>query len=161
MKLINDDLIASLVEEIGQEKFNANLYLFIAGLLKNKGFDNLAKKFLDQHSEETEHSLIIFNLLTDMNAPVIIPEVGTIDVSFGSIVDVAVAYLDREILTTQSLDEIKKLAIDTNNPVVEERMREMIKLQQKEYEEATTFMDRAELCGSNWFNVLLWDLGEK
>ena len=160
-KLINDNLVEALQNQLGHEKYNANLYLFLAGGLKNKGFDNLAAKFLTQHEEETEHSLIIFNLLTDLNAPIIIPDIDAVNLSLISIVEIAQRYLDREILTTQSLGEIRNLAMDEGNFVVEERMREMIKLQQNEYEEATTFMDKAELCGNDWFKVMLWDLGEK
>ena len=161
MKLISDNLASVLSEQIGHEKYNANLYLFIGAFLKNKGFDNLAKFFEEQHKEETEHAIIIYNLMTDLNAPVIIPEIPKVELSFDSIVDIAQQYLKREILTTQSLNDIKKLAIDEDNPVVEEKMRYMITLQQHEYEEATGFLDKAELIGEDWWKVLYWDMALK
>jgi hypothetical protein len=49
------------------------------------------------------------------------------------------------------------MAISEDNPVVEEKMREMITKQQNEYEEATTFFDNAELCGSDWWRVKVWN----
>lgn len=159
--LISENLNSVLVNQLAHEKYNANLYLFIAGFLKNKGFNKLAKHFEDQHQEETDHSLIVYNLLTDLNSPVMIPEIEECNFTFGTILDIAKAYLDREILTTTSLNEIKKIAIDEDNPVVEERMREMIKLQQGEYEEATDFSDKALLTGGDWKFVLLWDIGIK
>ena len=151
----------ALLEQWVHETYNSHLYIYIASLLKNKGLDRLSAKFEQQFDEEKSHAKIIYDLLTDLSISFVVGEIDKVDIVFNSITDIAKAYLDREILTTESLDEIKKLAIDTNNPVVEERMREMIKLQQNEYEEATTFVDRAELCGNNWFNVFLWDLGEK
>lgn len=157
MILINDTLKRALCEQMAHEKYNANLYLFISGFLKNKGFDNLAKHFLEQHEEETGHSLEFFNLLTDLNASLFLPGIDEININFETIVDIADAYLNREILTTTSINEIKKLAIDDDNPVVEEKMREMISKQQKEYEEATTFQDNALLCGEDWYKVFLWD----
>ncbi len=157
-KLISDELTSVLIEQLGHEKYNANLYLFIAAYLKNKGFNGLSKHFEEQHNEETNHSLIIYNLLTDLNAPVIIPEIDEVNIQFNNILDLAKAYLEREILTTNSLDAIKKLAIDEDNPVVEERMREMIKLQQNEYSEATDFNDKSEITGGDWKFVLMWDL---
>jgi ferritin len=160
-KLISDELNAALCEQIGHEKYNANLYLFVGGFLKNKGFDNLAKKFIEQYDEENSHSKMIFDLLTDLNSPIMLPEILSVNMQFSSIVDIAKLYLEREILTTNSLDDIKKLAIIESNPVVEEFMREMIKLQRKEYEESTTFMDQAEIVGGDWKFVLLWDLGLK
>jgi len=161
VKLISDDLNAALCEQIGHEKFNSSLYLFIAGFLKNKGFERIASHFEDQHKEEFEHSLIVYNLLTDLNSPIAIPEINAVNMNFGSIIEIASAYLNREIETTISLNEIKKLAIDEDCPVVEERMREMIKLQQAEYAEATDFMDKAELTGGDWWKVSVWDLGLK
>ena len=161
MKLISDNLISVLIEQLGHEKYNANLYLFIGGFLKNKGLNNLAKIFEGQYTEEIEHAMMIYNLLTDMNAPVVIPEIPRIEFVFNSIIDIANQYLEREILTTQSLDDIKKLAIEENNPVVEERMRYMITLQQHEYSEATDFVDKAELTGGDWRFVFLWDVALK
>ena len=157
-KLISDTLCASLCEQIGHEKYNSNLYLFIAAYLKNKGLDNLGKKFEEQHKEEFEHSIMIYEMLTDLNAPVMIPEIVKIDMIFNTIIDIASAYLDREIMTTQSLDAIKKLAIEDECPVVEEAIRDMIKLQRNEYAEATNFMDRSELTGGDWSKAMRWDL---
>jgi ferritin len=154
--LISESLRLAICEQIAHEKYNANLYMYVCGYLRNKGLDNLAKHFEEQHDEETGHSKEFFNLLTDMNADVFIPEIDEINLPFNTIKDVADAYLAREILTTRSIDEIKRLAVEQINPVVEEKMREMITKQQKEYEEATTFSDKATLM-SEWWQVALWD----
>jgi ferritin len=159
--LISENLAGYLNGQIAHEKFNANLYLFIAADLKNRGFNNLAKHFEEQHNEETEHSLIIYNLLTDLNIPVKLEEIDEVKLQISSVTDIATAYLEREIYTTTSLDEIKKQAIDENNPVVEERIREMILLQQNEYAEATDWADHAKICGGDWYRVMLWDFGSK
>jgi len=155
--LISDELAEALHQQIGHERFNATIYLYISSFLKNKGLNNIAKLFDSQHDEEIGHSKIIVDLLTDLGANVKIPQVDGCDMSIGSILDISSIYLNREILTTESLDEIKKLAMDIGNPVVEERIRYMITLQQKEYEEATDFSDKADILGSDWKAVLLWD----
>ena len=157
--LISEGLISSLCEQISHEKYNANLYLYFAAFLKNKGFDNLAKIFEHQHSEETEHSLLIYGFLTDMNAPVFIPEISEISMPIDDIRMIAETYLNREILTTESLDEIKHQAISEHNSVTEEFLRKMVALQQAEYSEATSFYDSANLTNGDWFNVMLWNLG--
>jgi len=41
--------------------------------------------------------------------------------------------------------------------VVEQKMREMIAKQQKEYAEATTFLDNAMLCGDDWWKAKVWN----
>jgi len=155
--LISDNLRTAICEQIAHEKHNSNLYMYMCGFLRNKGLDNLAKEFEHQHQEEFEHSIDFFNLLTDMNADVSIPEIDEINVKFNTIVELAEAYLNQEILTTTSINQIKKLAIDEDNPVVEEYMREMIRKQLVEYAEATSFLDNALLCGDDWWKCKAWN----
>lgn len=156
--LIGETLLSSLHEQIAHEKYNANLYLVVACQLKNRGLNNLAKIFEKQHEEETTHAKMICDFLTDLGCMVIIPKIDKVDDIFNSITDIANAYLDREIYTTESLNAIKKLAMDDNNPVAEEFLREMIRLQRHEYSEATDFLDKAILVGSDWKSALMWDL---
>lgn len=154
--IISEGLASAICEQIGHEKYNSNLYMYICGFLRNKGLDNIAKLFEEQHLEEFNHSIEFFDLLTDLNADVYLPEIKEIKITINTIEDVAQAYLSRELLTTASIDSIKKMAVSEACPVVEEKMREMIKKQQKEYEEATTFMDKAKLF-SEWWQVGLWN----
>lgn len=155
--LISDELATSLHEQIGHERYNATLYLYISSFLKNKGLNNIAKHFDGQHDEEIAHSKMIVDLLTDLGTEVKIPTVEGCNFSINSMPDISSLYLNREVLTTESLDEIKKLAIDVGNPVVEEKIRHMIALQQKEYEEATDFSDKIDILGNDWKSILLWD----
>ena len=154
--LISENLRKAICEQVGHEKYNANLYIYISSFLKNKGLDNIAKHFESQHDEETGHSLEFISLLTDLNADVVIPEVPEISMPFPTIIDVAKFYLAREILTTTTINAIKKAALEEDNPIVEEKMREMITKQQNEYAEATTFLDRAMLM-LEWWQCALWD----
>jgi len=155
--LISDSLKESLISQLAAEKQNANIYLSIASFLNGKGLSNLAKKFEEQHSEETSHSLIIYNLLSDLSIVFNVPEISEFQVSFTNPLSVAELYVAREFETTTSLGEIKNLAMDDGNHVVEERMREMIKLQQNEYEEATSLYDTLELL-TEWWQVALYDV---
>ena len=155
-KLISENLRSAVCEQIGHEMLNANIYLFMCAFLRNKGLDNIAKHFEEQHTEETGHAKHFLNLLTDLNADVFIPEVDAVMITYSTIMELANAYLAREIITTQSIDALKKTAIDEDNPVVEEKMREMITIQQAEYEEATTFLDKATLF-DEWWKVGLWN----
>ena len=154
--LISDGLRDVLIEQISDEKYNANMYLHIASFMNSKGLSNIAKHFEGQFKEEEEHARIIYDLLVDMGLDFPFPAIDGCDMVFGSIGDIAEAYLNREILTTESLNEIKELAI-LENPIVEERIREMILLQQHEIAEATDFIDKSENL-KEWWQVALWDL---
>jgi ferritin len=154
--IISENLRTALCEQISAERYNSGVYMFIAGYLKNKGLDGLAKQFVYQVDEEHEHSKLIFEFLTDMNADVEIRDINSVNMQFKSIVDIATAYLDREQITTQSLIEEKDIAIEDKDGVSEEFLRHMIDKQRIELAEATTFMDNALLAGSDWWHVKVW-----
>ena len=159
--LLNENLIDALCIQLSQEKFNAQLYLYIAGFLRNKGLNNLASHFIHQHDEETDHAKLIFDFLTNMNADVELLEIPAVETSCNNIGDVARVYLEREIQTTDSLNSIKQLAVEQVSPLAEEFMRTMLQKQIAEMDEAYTFADKAELTGNNWAFVLLWDASLK
>ena len=154
--LISDSLNGAICEQVAHEIFNSNLYLYISAFLKNKGLDNISKHFEGQWKEEQGHAKMFVDFLTDMNSDVKIPEVPACETAFDNILDIANLYLQREILTTESIDSIKHLAIDENNPVTEEFLRGMITLQQNEYEESTSFLDMATLL-PEWWQVAMWN----
>ncbi len=159
ISLISENLASAIHQQISHEMLNSHLYLYICGFLRNKGLSGLSSHFEKQYLEEINHSKMFFDLLTDLSAPVIIPEVDEVNIQFNNILDISKAYLDREILTTTSINEIKKLAIEEDNSVTEEFMRKMIVIQQNEYEEATDFQDKAELTGGDWKLVFMWNMG--
>ena len=55
---------------------------------------------------------------------------------------------------------MKQLSEDEHCPVAEERMRQMLIIQQSEYGEATDFMDKAYAM-DDWGDIVLWDLSLK
>jgi ferritin len=157
MNLLSENFSSAICEQLVLEKYAANLYLSFAGYLKNLGLDNLALKFEEQHEEETKHSKMMYDFLTDMNAPITIREVPAVTVSPDGIIQLAKLYLDQEIKITKDLGELRNLAMEESAFVGEEFFREMIRLQRNELEEATTFLDKATLTGGDMKTVLLWD----
>ena len=158
--LISDNLKSAFQEQIAAERYNATVYLYVAGWFRSHGCENIAKFFLKQHDEETGHSLMIFDLLTDLNVFPDIPNVDGCNMEFPDIKTVADLFLQREVETTASLDSLKQLAEDEHCPVAEERMRQMLIIQQSEYGEATDFMDKAYAM-DDWGDIVLWDLSLK
>lgn len=157
MELLSETLRTALIEQFGLEKYNAHLYLSIYAFLKNKGLNNIAKLFFDQYKEENEHAEMIVEFLTDLSIKVEIPQVFSIQHP-EELIEIAKIYLDREVATTLSLTEIRNQTMeDESGSVCEEFMRKMINIQRKEYEEATSFLDKMTLIGGDWKAALLLD----
>ena len=155
--LISVDLNNVLCEQIAHERYNSGLYMKIAGILKQKGLDGLAKHFMDQFEEENEHAKLIHNYITDLNGFINIEDVDGVVAELNTIVDIAKLYLDTEINTTNSLKEIALMAQEESDLVTWDFIMEMLKKQRTEYAEATTFLDNAELCGDDWYRVKVWN----
>ena len=156
-KYLSDDLASALITQFSNECYNGLLYLFIGGVFRNKGLNNLAKFFESQREEELGHSMLIYNFLTDMNQDFEVLEIDAIKFPINTIADVSDKFTEREIATTESLEEILAIAEKDGNGVATEFMRQMVDRQRGEVSETTDFADKAELCGDNWFNVFLWD----
>lgn len=158
---ISEDLYNALLNQWVEEKENSHTYLYIGAYLRNKGLDKMGKFFFDASHEEDEHAQSILNLLTDLNLD-FIPRTITEQVFDCSTISlVADRFLQREMQTTQSLQEIKEIAMNDSSSgfdaVIEEHIRKMISQQQPELEEALSFKDKSELF-TEWWQVALWDL---
>lgn len=163
MELLSESLVSALELQMAHEKRNAHTYLFVSGFLKSKGLDKIASIFDKQYKEEESHFLKINKFLTDLNIVPEILEINTIDMNSSGIQDNIISigrkYLELEKLTSESLGDILELSESEGNHVACEFIREMLKDQVHEYEESTDFLDKSELCGSNWMNVLIWNNG--
>jgi ferritin len=160
MPLIDDKMKQELVDQLGMEKYNANLYLRVANFLRSKGLEHYSKFFEDQHTEETSHSLMIYKLLTDLGEQFMIPEIPEVVEEFDTMLDVAELFLEAEINTTNSLDRIRHDAASQSGggyPVVEMLMQEMLHNQQAELDESSTLLDTVTTLGNDWKFVLLLD----
>lgn len=158
---ISEDLHNALLNQWVEEKENSHTYLYIGAYLKNKGLDKLGKFFFDASHEEDGHAQSILNLLTDLNLD-FIPRAITEQVFDCSTISlVADKFLQREMQTTQSLQEIKEIAMNDSSfgfeSVIEEHIRKMISQQQSELEESLSFKDKANIF-TEWWQVALWDL---
>lgn len=159
--LISETLVDSFQNQMSHEIKNAHIYLFLSGYLNSKGMNKIAGFFSSQYQEELNHFKGIFDFLTELDVVPSITDIEdtnamTVGIS-DTIASVAEKFMEREILTTQNLGEILSLTIEEENFVAEQFIRGMIQKQQHEYAEATEFSDKAQICGNNWMNVLIWN----
>ena len=161
---ISEDLYNALLNQWVEEKENSHTYLYIGAYLKNKGLDKIGSYFIESSKEEDEHSQSILNLMTDLNLDFQPRTIENMSFDCSTILKVAEKFVQREIQTTQSLQEIKELAMSETTSgfgsIIEEHLRKMIYQQQAEMEECLSFMDKAILFDS-WTNVAVWDLNFK
>jgi ferritin len=153
---LSDDLIEKLLDQYVHEKYNASFYLYVAAFLMNKGLNGLAKHFYEQHGEEVGHSLLIFDFLLDVNTPFKVNAIDAIDFPISTITDIAEKYYEREVATTEDLEEELAQAEKDGNGIATEFLRQMVDRQRNEMKEVFDFQDNANLCGDDWYRVKVW-----
>jgi ferritin len=156
--MISPSIKDSLIIQWQHEMENRSVYLFISSFLANKGLGNLAKKFKLQADEELEHADMIYKYVVDMGGDFIPTSISGFSFIVNSILDIAILYKEKEISTTQSLQDLLDLAIEVKDSISEVFIRKMIKLQKHEYEEVSDFEDKALIIGDDWKTAFLWDV---
>lgn len=154
---ISTKTLTMLIQQISDESYNAHLYLKIYSYLKNKGLDNMAAHFRHQFEEEIEHQKMIADYITDRNEDIIVLGVNEVDFEPTNLLEVANTYLKQEQHTTKKLINIAKSAFEESDFITFSFMQEMINNQKEEEEEAFTFLDKVELIGEDWSNIVLLD----
>jgi ferritin len=157
ISMLSEEIVDILCHQISHEIMNAIVYLRMAGFLNSKGLKNIAQMFEKQHDEEMEHSGMVYNFLMDMGVDIIIPPTEGASMQFTNPEDLAILFMNREIFTTQTLAEIRQMAIDAKDVLTEEFSRKMIEKQIKETSEFTGFIDQCNLCGDDWYRVKVWN----
>ena len=160
---ISDTLKEALVQQIGAELANANLYMRIAAFLQDKNLKNLAKHFEGQIDEEQHHSRLIYDLLVSLGEDFYIPEIPAVALDFETFLELARLYVRKEEDTTASLKEIKNIAVQDTMPgsgAVVAKMIEMLGYQINELDESTSLLDTATLL-NEWWQVAIYDAGLK
>ena len=95
-ELISEKLNSVLCQQMAHERYNAGLYMKIAGALEDKGLSNLAKIFINQTHEEYEHAEQIYKYIIDVNGKISMEVVNKVSDEFNTISDIAKAYIDAE-----------------------------------------------------------------
>jgi ferritin len=153
---LSDELVSALLDQFVEERYNAEFYLQISSIMMNKGWMGLSKQFYQQHSEEVEHSLLIFNFLLDLNTPFKIGSVDPIDFQTDSIMEIAEKYYEREQATTEDIQEELSLAEKNGEGLARMFLQSMLEKQQNELKEVFDFQSNAQLCGDDPWKVKVW-----
>ena len=140
MKL-SENLNEVLNEQAGKELFNQRKYTILYSYFDALRLTNIAKMFLSQADEEYGHyKKIIEYLNTRLGGRHYPVEIEVPNIQLGSPKDAGQIFLDAEIETTQSLEEIADMIYDSKSYIDVPFIQEMLGYQLIEEDEAEEFM---------------------
>lgn len=128
-----DDEVHSLLnKQVSNEIKNALFYQLAQNWCNTNGFLKAAKFFEKQSADEISHSLRILHFIQDRDICFTNYEIGTINETFVSLLDVVDKSISKEKMTTESLSKILHCAEEYDKPLIKTFMLEMLKEQQEE-----------------------------
>lgn len=151
---ISENLNALFNRQMAHELSNKMKYIQIYSYFEDMQLKNLSKKFFEQHLEETKHFDMLVQYLNDRyGGKVKIEEIPAADLSLNSLQDVANAYLETELLTTDMIQEMVEVMEQEKSYIDRKFLDEFLALQLNELDEADEFMKKVALVK----DILLFD----
>lgn len=112
LNLLSDPIASMLVDQLGHELKNYNLYKSFANYYGVKGYSDLETYFNKRASEELVHSEWIHKFLSDSDHQFTYPIVEANVWNVESLIDPFIQTVTREIETTQLIYKIYEVALD-------------------------------------------------
>jgi len=138
---LSENLNEVLNEQAGKELFNQRKYMVLYSYFDALRLTNIAKMFLSQADEEYGHyKKIIEYLNTRLGGRHYPVEIEIPNIQLGSPKDAGQIFLDAEVETTQSLEEIADMIYDSKSYIDVPFIHEMLRDQLVEEDEAEEFM---------------------
>lgn len=150
---LSDDMSLMLVEQLGKELYNANIYRTLTSFCKGAGLVGSAKWFKHQAEEETKHADMIFDYLVDSGVVFEMPKIDAVDIGEQMNNDdiccpIFELALNAEIETTEALNKIGVKALEAKDLTTYRFVTDLLLIQLEEEDEARDRYDIATLEAS-------------
>lgn len=150
---MNDVIVQALQKQLNHERLNAQKYYYMSMGFKNMAYDGFAKLFKSQADGEMGHAQQIADMLI---AKRIQPEY---QVTPAIILDSSVEYyartaLQTELMTTEALKEVYRIAEQNDDPQVCSGILPLLKEQFEEENLAADFLDHVQRVDESGLEIL-------
>lgn len=153
----------ALNDQIAMEAYASAYYLAMASWCEQKGFEGSAVFFYKQAEEERMHMMKIFRYVNEAEGHAISPAIKQPSHDFSSYASLFKIALEHEKKVTKSIDELVKLATETNDFRTLNLLQWFVDEQLEEEKQMQIILDKLELIGENGVGLYMLDseLGQK
>lgn len=156
MTLIISPEAAQLInQQISHELHNEQQYRAFGSWSSNLGLDNLFKYFMTQADDERGHAQKFTDYLIECNQQLAIESIDAPVSSFADCAEIADLRFALEQQTTEQVDAIMSLAMQTDDYGLQDLMQWFCREQKSEMAEALRLVSLVKLSGGN---LILLDL---
>ena len=130
--MASDQFVTALQDQIGHEFAAHQQYLGIATYYDALTMPQMAALFYAQALEERDHAMMMVQYLLDQDQRVVIPALDAPRMEFADVVEPVQLALDQEKRVTAQINELTRIARDTNDFASDQFMQWFIKEQVEE-----------------------------
>ncbi|MBC7630008.1 ferritin [Aeromicrobium sp.] len=124
--------VAKLNEQLGHEFAAHQQYIAIAAYFESLTMPRMAALFYQQALEERDHAMMMVQYLLDADETPVIPGIGAPTVGFADIVAPVAAALAQEKRVTEQINELTRVARESNDFASDQFMQWFIREQVEE-----------------------------
>lgn len=151
---MSEALNVAFNKQIEHEFLNKMKYIAIYSFFEDMQLLNLAARFKKQAEEEESHAqMLIDHLNARLGAKVRIAEIPASDLRLNGLTDVANAYMETELMTTEMIQDMLELAESEKSFIDRKFLEEFIHQQIEEEDHADEFVKKVALVK----DILLFD----
>lgn len=140
---LSDKIAILLMKQYKHELGNSNLYRSMANFCNDKQYKGFEKYFEKQSDEEVDHSKVFGEYLINKKVSLGAPVIESFEITYSCLMDLFIASLKREKLTTDMIKQIAKDALSEGDYQTYELA--LIMLKEQVLEEAQ-FIDLIDEC---------------
>lgn len=155
--MLTPEIEAALNKQLNHEQNAAQEYLAMAAFFEHCNLAGFARYMRRQSEEEREHALRIFDHISGRGGRVMLGSVAAPRGDFASVKAVFEAALARERANTASINEVYKLAVDTDDYATQTMLHWFISEQVEEEEWGEEALALLEMVGDNKSAMLMLD----
>jgi ferritin len=161
--MLTEKINKALNDQIAMEAYASAYYLAMASWCEQKGFEGSAAFFYNQAGEERMHMMKIFRYVNEAEGKAISPAVKQPSHDFSSLASLFEIALTHEKKVTESINELVKLATESNDYRTLNLLQWFVDEQLEEENQMQVIIDKLKLIGDNGLGMYMLDseLGQK
>ena len=113
--LANEEVVAAINKQIGNEFGAAMQYVAIAAYFSSEALPQLAEHFYRQAAEENDHAMRFIRYVVDAGGRVVIPPIPAPQPTFKNAEEAIKLSLDQEVVVTHQINALVELARSEND----------------------------------------------
>ncbi|HUX07760.1 MAG TPA: ferritin [Acidobacteriota bacterium] len=155
--MLSKKMLDALNKQVNAEFYAAFIYLSMATYFEEKNLPGFAHWMGQQHKEEVEHAMKIYEYINDRGSRVILKAIEQPPVDFSSPLDVFQKALEHEVKVTGMINNLMDIAEEEKDRATRVFLHWFIEEQVEEEKNASEIIETLKMLGDKGHALIMLD----